>query len=101
MKIREGYVSNSSSTSFLITNKTNEKRTLVDFVKENPHLIEEFVNYYDWHKGDPDYTYDSLLLSAAQENYVFEPNEEKVCTFGDHDGTVIGSVFRLYSQRCW
>ena len=39
MKIRKGFVSNSSSTAFMITNLTNKEKTLVDFVEENPQLI--------------------------------------------------------------
>ena len=39
MKTRIGYISNSSSTSFIIRNISNKHKTLVDFVKENPELI--------------------------------------------------------------
>ena len=48
MKTRNGFVSNSSSTAFIITNRTKEKKTLVDFVMENPQLIREFREQYDW-----------------------------------------------------
>ena len=36
MKIRIGFVSNSSSCSFTIGNKSNKTLTIVDFVNENP-----------------------------------------------------------------
>ena len=42
MKTRTGFVSNSSSTSFIITNKTAQPVNLVEFVIENKHLIDEF-----------------------------------------------------------
>ena len=41
MKNRNGFVSNSSSCSFTIENRSNECRTLVGFVAENPQLIEQ------------------------------------------------------------
>jgi hypothetical protein len=41
MKARFDFVTNSSSTAYMITNKTNHKKTLVDFVKENPELKDE------------------------------------------------------------
>jgi len=92
MKIRNGFVSNSSSSSFIIRNKTKERKTLVDFVEENPQLIEQFVEQYNWH--DPkDYNQEKLLESAKQNNEKFKPKSEKVCTFGDEDGTIIGDVF--------
>ena len=96
MKIRQGFVSNSSSTAFMIKNTSKNTKTIVDFVKENPQLVEEFVARYDWHK----YTQEDLLASAEQEmlgkrgkNMTFDPGEEKYCVFGDEDGTVIGNVF--------
>ena len=47
MKTRHGFVSNSSSTSFIITNKTKENKTIADFVKENPQLITQYNTEYD------------------------------------------------------
>ncbi len=47
MKNKRSFVTNSSSTAFIITNKTNEKLSIVDFAKENPQLIESGTGY-DW-----------------------------------------------------
>ena len=93
MKIRMGFVTNSSSTSFIIENISAKKKTLVDFVKENPQLIEEFKSRYDWYAKDERFTQENLILSAKQENVVFRPHEMKECVFGDEDGTLIGHVF--------
>ena len=46
MKIRNGFVSNSSSTSFTIVNISDKSKTIVDFVKETPHLIEEYIKIF-------------------------------------------------------
>jgi hypothetical protein len=88
MKIRNGFVSNSSSTAFIITNLTNEEKNLVDFVNETPHLIEEFNSYYQYK-----YTQEELLKSAEENNIYFSPNEQKDVVFGDEDGTLIGQIY--------
>jgi hypothetical protein len=92
MKTRNGFVSNSSSTSFIITNKSNKKLSLVDFVKENSAIIEKFIKKYDWHKSDK-YNQYNLVESAKDNNIIFEPKESKYCVFGDEQDTLIGEVF--------
>lgn len=89
MKTRKGFVSNSSSSSFLINNDTDQRKTLVDFVNENPHLVKEFCEQYDWYT----YTQEQMLEGAALEDITWEPYESKNCVFGDEQGTVIGTVF--------
>lgn len=96
-KIRYGFVTNSSSTSFIIVNKTKYKKTLVDFVEENPQLIEQYVREYGGggRYGDDDasnYNQERLLESARLENEDLHPGNNYVI-FGDEQGTYIGAIF--------
>lgn len=94
MKIRNGFVSNSSSTSYTIFNKSSEVKTIMDFVKENEHLITEFNEYYGCK-----YTLEEVLKSAEErrkncgDQYDFQPKQEAFRTFGDEDCDAIGDVY--------
>jgi len=91
MKTKVDFITNSSSTAYIIYNNSDELLTLVDFVKENPQLIEEFRNEY---RGgdDPDYTQEKLIVSAERNNLDLSVGGN-YCVFGDEDGTLIGEVF--------
>lgn len=93
MKVKADFITNSSSTAFYILNKTNEVKTLVDFVKENPELIEDFIREYGWYKNDSTYTQENLLKSAEENNCKFDAKRSTEVIFGDEDGTLIGHVF--------
>lgn len=92
MKERNGFVSNSSSTSFYITNISSESKTLVDFVIENARLIVEFLEEYDWYNSD-DFNLENMTAAAKERDIHFNPGERLQCVFGDEQGDVIGSVY--------
>ena len=88
MKIRNGFVSNSSSSSFIIKNKSDKNLTLVDFVKENSHLVELWNSGYGYKENQ-----EQLIESAEWNNIDFPANSSEEYIFGDEDGTLIGRVF--------
>ncbi len=93
MKIKWDFVTNSSSTAYIITNRTNKELHLTDFALENIRLLDVFKDQYNWYKDDKRYDVGSFLESVARNGFVFKPYEEKYCVFGDESGTVVGTVY--------
>ena len=93
MKIKLDFITNSSSTAFMIKNISNKKLNLTDFVLENLFLLNDWLIIYDWYAGDKRYTPVRLLESAADNNIIFPPKQARRCVFGDEDGTIIGHVY--------
>ena len=89
MKTRTSFVSNSSSSSFIIKNITKKRKTLEDFILENKHLVKLFNERYDGCDTLGD------LLNAAEKNYdyVFPPDVEVCCVFGDEQDNALGRVY--------
>jgi len=88
MKTRNGFVSNSSSASFLIKNCSKNSKTLVDFAADNRKLVEKFNHQYDAEES-----LGELISDAEELDIVFKPKESMTLTFGDSDGNTIGRVY--------
>jgi len=88
MKIRNGFVSNSSSSSFYIKNKTNSIKTLEDFANETSYLVEDFNEYYSWENRTVE-----DFMRGCDRGIVWEPKEGKSISFGDEDGDTMGAIY--------
>lgn len=89
MKVRGGFVSNSSSSSFLIYNKSGEEKSIADFALENAFLIKSFNDSYG-----ATYSIDEAILSAELDyGHISLLPGPNICTFGDEEGTILGRIY--------
>jgi len=91
MKTRNGFVSNSSSTSFIITNKTNNDLTLLDFVNETPELVNKFKRDYGYNNNEG-YNQEKMIACAKKRNETLHLGDNEV-EYGDNDGDTLGTVY--------
>lgn len=66
MKIRNDYVTNSSSTSFAIYNKTDEDKTLADFIDEVPEIVKL------WNDCIEEFHNDDYLKNVVNGEFVYK-----------------------------
>ncbi len=88
MKLRNGFISNSSATSFIITNKTDEVLSIKDFLEENLFLVDDFNKEYSHN-----YTKKEALASTMHYKDIDLFPGETEAIFGDEHGTVVGAIF--------
>lgn len=94
----------------MITNKTNEVKTLVDFATETRYLVDDFKEEYGWYEDKDGFDEDTFIANAQERleqgsprdllfedndgnQYIWQPEESKYCPFGDEDGDLMGQVY--------
>lgn len=94
MKVRKGFVSNSSSCSFIIYNLTNKDLHISEFVRENQNLILEFEKEYFTFDEEHKVIFKKMLEEAKNNyDYYIPANGSQLCEFGDEHGTYIGNIY--------
>jgi hypothetical protein len=100
MKTRRGFVSNSSSTIYSVTNLTDETLTIVDLAQETVEMgiVEDFIA--DYGTFSTPLTREGMITSA--ENRLADREEENTWVaketkpfmqFGDEDGDTMGHIY--------
>lgn len=90
MKFRKGFVSNSSSCSFIIKNKTEDTLTVKDFAEEVHYMYDAYIERFYWHEETKEDYYKSLENEEA-EQLIF-PGDNCII-FGDSHGPFFSAIF--------
>ena len=91
MKIRLGFVSNSSSSSFLITNKSRKSKKMKDFAKQisfiHDKFIEEFPEYFNDKDKRKRYSKEEMIKEANKSIPMsWGPGKTHKVEFSTEDG---------------
>ena len=103
MKFRKGFITNSSSTAYLIKNISDEEKSIVDFVRENLELLYDFNDEYDYKYTEEEIIKDAYDLVGNEQfgkHYRWGSGESRIVSFGDEHGTVIGHVYDYILREC-
>lgn len=84
MKKRYGFVTNSSSSSYILTNKTNKTLTGEKIALELEDEFNDFKKEYDYISELQKFKFQDFVSSGKERNLSIKPQEAIVIECGDH-----------------
>lgn len=94
MKFRKGFVTNSSSSSFIVQNLSNRTLNNEDIAKM---METEFLEYQKSIWCDDNKTFEDFIVDSKSTPFVLKPNESTEIECGDHsdDGLFENTIHYL------
>lgn len=81
MKFRKGFVTNSSSSSFIVQNLSDKVLGNEDIARM---MEDEFNNFKENWWGGEDKTFEDFILDSNNQPFLLGPNEKVEIECGDH-----------------
>ena len=104
MKLRQGFVSNSSSSSFVVqyTNKSGSDMTMFDIIEENRDVFISYLDYYSSYGEDEEITLriNNELEESVNNPIVIPNNTDILFHITSGEGWNSLSIINFNNNKC-